>query len=107
MLLYVDNDNCISLEGLTDKLNGGFIDDATVEVTLRDRTDTTEIAGETWPLSMPYIVDSAGVYTAVIESAVNLVAGETVIATVIVTTPGGGNAEFTDNIKVRKRNFVE
>jgi len=75
------NDNCITLNGLFNKISNAFVNDATVTVTIKDG-DTVLVAAQ----SMPYVAASDGIYQTVILSTevlpdsvsveVNAVAGD-------------------------------
>lgn len=95
------NDQCITLEGLTDKTDGSFVNDATATVTLKK--NGVDVSGESWPLAMPYLAASNGDYRAIIQSTVDISDGEKVEVIVDVTTPGGGNANFTQFERVSNR----
>lgn len=89
-------------------LTGAYINDATVNATIRDATGA-EVAGQSWPMSLTYVPSSSGVYRAMLSSGIALVAGQSYRATftiadptsgatrtlnydVLVTEPGCGNA---------------
>ena len=97
------NDQCITLTGLTDKIDGTFVNDATATVTIQKYG--VDVTGETWPLSMPYVAASDGNYTGIIQSTVDLEPGDNVTVTVTVTVPSGGDASFTSVEKITTRGF--
>ncbi|MEZ0155274.1 MAG: hypothetical protein AB9Q22_10295 [Candidatus Reddybacter sp.] len=97
------NDQCITLTGLTDKTDGSFVNDATATVTLQKYG--VDVTGETWPLAMPYVAASNGDYRAIIQSDIDLSAGDNVTITVTVSAPGGGNASFVQTERVSARGF--
>lgn len=103
MSLFSLNDQCVTLTGLVNKITGEFVVDATVSVTLQK--DDVDVVGESWPLAMPYVADSDGVYRAIIESTVDIVNGDKVRVSVEVSTPLGGNAMFVADEHVRSRSF--
>ena len=57
------NDNCVTLSGLFNKVTQAFVNDATVNVTIKDG-DTVLIAAQ----AMPYVASSDGIYQTVIVS---------------------------------------
>ena len=97
------NDQCITLTGLTDKISGAFVNDATATVTIQKYG--VDVTGETWPLSMPYVAASDGNYRGIIQSTVDLEPGDNVTVTVTVTVPSGGDASFTSVEKITTRGF--
>lgn len=73
--LYIGNDNVITLSGLQDSIDDSYKNAASVTVTLVD-SEGTEVAGETWPLSMAYVAASNGEYRATLADTLTLEAGE-------------------------------
>lgn len=82
-IVYVANTNVIELAGLKDAVEGEFVNDATVTVTVKDG-DGEEVAGQTWPATMGFVTDSDGLYRGIIEDDVELTAGTTYYAHVEV-----------------------
>lgn len=66
MTAFVGNTNLLTLEGLKDHITGSYINDASVEVTVKDKNGTA-VTGQTWPEPMDYVPGSNGNYRAVIE----------------------------------------
>lgn len=100
--LFELNDNCVTLTGLSNKVDGTFINDATATVTLQK--DGADVGGETWPLSMPYVAASDGIYRATIQDTVDISAGEIVNVIVDAVSPAGTyNADV--RVPVNKRGF--
>lgn len=58
-VIFVGNPNLFVVNKL--KAGNSFLNNDTVTVTLRDITGT-EVAGETWPVTMQYIAGSEGRY---------------------------------------------
>ena len=71
--LYLNNDNTLEVAGLQNAVTGQYINDATVEVTLRD-ADGDEVAGQNWPLTLSYVTDSDGIYRGTLEDDLELTA---------------------------------
>lgn len=69
--LYLNNDNVLELDALKNGLDDSFINDATVTCTLQDE-DGTEVAGESWPISMLYVASSDGKYRCTLEDGLML-----------------------------------
>lgn len=64
--VFILNTNTLFLEGLheADRTSDeDFVTDAEVSATLLD-ADGEEIAGQTWPVTLDYVADSEGDYTA-------------------------------------------
>lgn len=78
-----ENDNCVTLTGLLNKVTGAFVNDATATVSLFSATATLVAAQ-----SMPYVAASDGVYRAVIDDAVDL---STLVRTEVTATAGDGS----------------
>lgn len=58
-------DGCEQIDGFV------YINNATVTVTLKDRTGA-DVAGEAWPLAMNYVAGSSGVYRATLAFGLSL-----------------------------------
>jgi hypothetical protein len=80
-ILYVGNTNKLELDDLTNEVTGEPINDATVTLTLKDTTGSP-VSGETWPLPMPYVAGSAGLYRCYLASTLPLVGEAKYIAEV-------------------------
>lgn len=61
--------------------NGTPINDASAVVTLVDE-DGVAVAGQDWPLAVPYVEDSAGIYEAAILDTLVVEPGETYVLNV-------------------------
>jgi hypothetical protein len=88
MTVFVANTNVLELLGLKSAIEGTFINDATVAVTVKDKTGTN-VTGETWPLSMAYVTTSNGNYRAILKDTLPLANGQKYKAH--VTADGGAN----------------
>lgn len=75
LAIYVDNDNVLQLDALTDAVTGSYINDATVTVTVRvgESSTDTAVSGITWPVTLAYVAASNGKYQAVIDKAIVIV----------------------------------
>lgn len=78
---YVDNTNIITVSGVASLVTGELIDDAALTLTVLDK-DGEEVAGQTWPWTMPPVVGQAGTYRGIIKDTVALVAGQTYTAVI-------------------------
>ena len=69
MATFLDlNDNCITLSSLFNKITQSFVNDAVVNVTIKDSDDVILVNAQ----AMPYVAASDGIYRAVIASADDL-----------------------------------
>ena len=92
LTIFRGNDNTIEFDPaglLTDALTGDVIAGATVAVTL-ETTAGVEIAGETWPLSMPAVSSEPGNYRAILVDTLSLAAVQEAVA--ILTADNGADA---------------
>ena len=76
LVTYVANDNVLTLEGLQNAVTDAYINDATVTVTLYEADHSTEVTGETWPLTMDYVSGSDGNYRATLADTLSLSAND-------------------------------
>jgi hypothetical protein len=91
---FVGNTNLLELSDTTDEITDTFINDATVVATVVDE-DGVEVGGETWPLSMPYVTGSDGLYRGALDPGIEFIAGECYIARITATDGGSvGYWEF-------------
>ena len=74
MTIYVNNTNLIELLGLKNLITGLFVNNAIVMVTIKDE-GSINVAGQLWPLAMPYVAASSGDYRALLTDELVLVAG--------------------------------
>lgn len=69
--LYINTDSHIEVVGLQNAATGTLFDNtATVQVTLLDASDDSQITGETWPLSLSHVVD--GTFRGVLKDTLSL-----------------------------------
>ncbi|KQU77706.1 hypothetical protein ASD12_18065 [Mesorhizobium sp. Root102] len=78
-VVYVDNTNLIEVVGLKSAIEGSFVNDADVSVTVKD-AEGTNVSGQTWPATLTYVTASEGNYRGIIEDDVALTAGTTYYA---------------------------
>lgn len=86
---FVGNTNVLDLVGLKSEIEGTFINNGTVTVTVTDAATDTAISGATWPLTMSYIAASSGNYRAILSDALPLVPKTSYIAH--ITANGGAD----------------
>lgn len=102
MTAFTLNTNVLELTGLRNEIDGAWINDATVQATVVD-LDGEEVAGETWPLSMPYVAASNGVYRALLVADLALTAGRPYRAIITVDAGDGIEGRWELRFKPRKR----
>ncbi|KKL90293.1 hypothetical protein LCGC14_1906160 [marine sediment metagenome] len=62
-VLFIANDNIVSINGLTDEATGGKLDSSTVTVRILDFAGV-EIPGTSWPITASAVGGDTGNYTA-------------------------------------------
>jgi hypothetical protein len=102
MPAFVGNTNVLLLSGLHSEIDGSYINDATVSVTVKDK-DGVELAGVTWPADMTYVTASNGNYRIFLVDDAALSASVQYVA--FISADGGaskiGNWQF--NFTARER----
>ncbi len=73
-IVYVGNTNLIEVVGLKSAVEGSFVNDADVSVTVKDASGTN-VSGQTWPTTLAYIAASDGLYRGILEDDLALVDG--------------------------------
>ena len=84
--VYVDNDILIKLSGVKLASSGAFVNDASVELTIKDSAGA-DLGGISWPLGMNY-TGTDGEYSALVDKAALLVDKEGYTAIIDAATPG-------------------
>ncbi len=106
--VFVNNDNAVTISGLTDACDGTFQNAATVEFTVTDKDGvdvTFDNTSDSWPRSMPYIVGSNGSYCGVIPIEAQLTAGQKYIA-VVTANEGGVRGRWNLHFTAKHRNIL-
>lgn len=101
-IYFYRNDNLIELAGLKDELTEAFVNDATVTAVMKDAAGAN-VAGQSWPLVMPYISGSDGIYRGVLDADLDLAVGDRVTVEVTITASGGREAFFAKKLRVKER----
>ena len=98
--IYLNNDNTFRLRNVKNNLTGAFINDATPQFTLYDRTGT-EVAGIVWPLTMtPTGIDGEYVVTA--DKAAALTENEPYRGEIVLNS-SGLDGQWEPNYIARRR----
>ena len=69
MTAFIANSNILDLIGLKSAVEGTFINDATVTVTVKDSAGA-DVAGVSWPVTMAYVAASNGDYRATLSELI-------------------------------------
>lgn len=69
--VLVGNDNVLTVDELKNDVSGEYINGAVVTVTLVD-SDGNNVAGDTWPKTLPYVAASNGKYRATLKDTLSL-----------------------------------
>lgn len=85
-IVLVDNDNVVELE-LINPISGASLNGATVAITIVDSSGV-EVSGETWPLSIPFVANSDGIYRATLDKLIEFIAGQRYKATITAAESG-------------------
>lgn len=60
-ILWDGSDMVVEIRGLENEITGANLNSATVTCTLTN-ADGDEVAGQSWPMALGYVTDSAGIY---------------------------------------------
>jgi len=101
-IIYLSNDNLLSIEGLKNSSSGSFMNSATVTATLKD-SGGTSVTGQTFPITLSYITATNGNYQATLEDTLNMVADNIYTATITATSSGGLYAQWDLQLTATKR----
>ena len=96
-ILYINSDNVIEVQSLTDAVADTLITTATVQATLTD-ADGTEVTGETWPITLNH--QGSGTYRGTITDTVmgNLSAGVSATITFSADDGAGKYREWCESV---------
>lgn len=89
---FKDNDMVIEVASVTDKLTGAPVNDATINATLKDSAGA-DVGGIAWPQTVDY-TGTPGLYRKTIDKAAAIVDGDGYTLTVVLSTPGGTDAQW-------------
>lgn len=93
--LYAGNNTIeVELVGLKDASAGTYINDATVTVTMYGEDGSTEVTGETWPVTMSYVASSNGNYLGVVSADSNILVGVKYQIKISATDADGNKGEW-------------
>lgn len=104
--LYINNNNVIELQALTNTATGLVDNGATVTVALQD-ADGNAVVGQDWPASMSYVSGSEGNYRATLDSDLVMTPGRIYTAVVLVSGSGSGEvARWDAEFRAKTRRTV-
>ena len=102
---YYRNDMLLELTGLADESTGAYINNATIEATVKDAAGAN-VSGQTWPLTLSYVTSSNGVYRGVLDAALVVAVGDRITVEVDIDGGSGREAFFQIPATVRQRGKV-
>lgn len=100
-IIFHGNDNLILVKGVYNNATSAYVNNATVNVTLKD-ANGTDLTGQTWPLVLSYIAASNGDYQGTIDDAANT-EGLTSGSAIITISAGGFTASITADVEFQDR----
>ena len=103
MIIHIDNDTQVTLEGLRVADQTTPINDATVVITLVERDTLDDVLGQTWPVTMNYVSGTDGNYRAVLSNALVLDPKKQYTAVVDVDAGEGLIGSWRVGVKARYR----
>ena len=101
-LIYLNNDNLLSVSGLKNASSGSYMNNATITATIKD-SGGVNVSGQTFPVTLTYLADSDGNYHATLENTLSMADGTIYKATISATSSSGLYAEWEMEIKATKR----
>lgn len=97
------NDNLLEVQDVINAATSANINDASVTVTCYSGESSSEVSGQSWPLTLAYVSGSSGLYRATLVDTLVVDVGDKIRAEIAVS--GGVNLKgfFEATILVRKR----
>lgn len=81
LLLFINGSSKVArLDNLHNNRLPGYINNATVTMTLTDQTTGVAIVGETWPVTLSYVTGSNGRYEVTLSYALAVTEGQRLLA---------------------------
>lgn len=99
-MLSLSSSTVISFIVTNPLLTPSYVNNASVTVTIKD-SDGVELAGEPWPIVIPYKPESEGLYVKTFEPLENLVEGEIYSVIINVNGADGLKGEYTSKEKAK------
>lgn len=85
--LFILNDLSFVVGPITNTIDGSFMNIALVNATLKDK-DGNNVAGQSWPLRLNYLVDSDGMYQGILQDTLQLIENDTYLIIIDVDSEG-------------------
>lgn len=99
---FYQNDNIIEVDKLYDNVADDYVNNATVNVTVKD-LDGAEVSGQSWPTQLAYVADSDGKYQATISDSVAFTRDTEYVAELSADGGAGKLAAWSFRFQVRER----
>ena len=101
-ILYDGNDHIVEVRGLKNVATGEYINDATVQATLKDSEDAN-VSGQSWPTTLSYVTGSNGKYRATLEDGLSLTVGDRYTAEITADGGDGLKAKWSVDLLCKAR----
>lgn len=102
LTLYVGNDMILEVEGLTDEATGDVVNSADVTATLYTLAGS-EVAGQVWPVALPYVADTNGIYRATMADSLSLTPNQRYRARVVADGGPGRRGQWDIDVLAKTR----
>jgi len=104
LVIYIDNNNVVELQGLTNDATDVVDTAATVTVTLKDSAGA-EVSGQVWPAAMSLVSESpsTGRYRATLDADLALTSNRRYTAEIDATGSGGEIGHWEICVTAMKR----
>jgi len=101
-IIYINNDNLLSVENLKNAATDVYINDATVTATLKNSAGGN-VTGQSWPLTLAFVSSSNGDYKGILEDGLTLTEGTTYTALINVNAGNDQIANWSILFNAAKR----
>lgn len=102
--LFINNNNLIQANGITDPETGNYANDASLVFTVLDKVTDTPLTGVSWPVVMNFIVNSDGDYIGSTPSSMPMTKGQRLIIKVEGILVDGSRGEWRLDALANYRN---
>ena len=103
---WIQSDNLLEVRDVVNATTSANVNDAVVTLTCYSGETDTEVPGETWPLTMPYVSGSSGVYRGTLKDTLTVDHRDTIRAEVTVSAGSDLKLFLCADIIVRKLKFT-
>ena len=86
-VIYISSDNLIEVTGVLNVATNTYLNSATVTVRLVDAATSSDISGQSWPLTLTYVAASNGDYRGTLSDDLVISGSQNITAQ--VTVDGG------------------